>query len=77
MFNSRDEFNNKSAERIRPSPFGNDNSGSKNRSNFKTHNPKSKNYEEDEKIQGMEFSAKNNLMSNFQNMQKNFSIFNM
>jgi len=77
MFSSKEEYNNKSAERIRPSPFGNDSSGSKCRSNFKILNPKSKNYEEDEKIQENEFSAKNHVMNNFQNLQKNFSIFNM
>ncbi len=77
MFNSKDEYNDKSAERITPSPFGNDSSGSKCRSNFKMLNPKSKNYEEDEKLKGIEFSAKNNSNQNFQNLQKNYSIFNM
>ncbi len=77
MFNSKDEYNDKSAERIRPSPFGNDSSGSKCRSNFKMLNPKSKNYEEGEKLKGIEFSAKNNSNQNFQNLQKNYSIFNM
>ncbi len=77
MFNSKEEYNIKSAEKIRPSPFGNDSSGSKSRSNFKMLNPKSKNYEEDDKLQQNEFSAKNNLMNNFQNHQKSYSIFNM
>lgn len=77
MFNSKDEFNNKSLERMRPSPFGNDNSDSKCRSNFKILNPKSKNNEEDEKLQGNDFSAKNNLINNFQNITNHHSIFNM
>jgi len=77
MFNSKDDYINKSAERIRASPFVNDSSSSKCRSNFKMLNTKSKNYEEDEKLHGIEFSAKNNLMHNFQNSQKNYSIFNM
>lgn len=77
MLNSREDYNNKSAEKLRPSPFKNDSSGSKCRSNFKILNPKAKNYEEDDKLQGIEFSAKNNLMQNFQNLQKNYSIFNM
>ena len=77
MFNSRDEFTKNSAEKIRLSPFGNDNSGSKNRSNFKIVNPKNKTYEEDDKITSIEYSAKNNLMNNFQSLQKSYSIFNM
>lgn len=76
MFNSTDDYINKSAERIRALPFGNDNSNSKCRSNFKILNAKSKNYEEDEKLRGFEFSAKNNLLPNFQNLNKKDSIFN-
>ena len=50
------------------------NSSSKNLSNFTQTNFKTKHFEEDEKKNLNELSAKNNLL---QNNQKNPSIFNM
>ncbi len=77
MYNSKNDYINKSAERNKPSLSGRENSLCKNRSNFKKTNLKNNLYENDENLRSNEFSAKNNLINNFQNLQKNNSIFNM